>query len=134
MDTLKKTKILGIVGALLLIIGNFFPFVTIKFWGQKGTVNFIEGDGIVTFILGLIALALIFIDFIIAKIPEGKMEFLSKLRNPKFLLVPAIISAIILFMDRNSLDIGHAGLGFYMLILGIIALVVFPFLYKGEEN
>lgn len=132
MDTLKKTKILGIVGALLLIIGNFFPFVTIKFWGLKESVTFIEGDGVFTLILGIIALALLFIDFIIAKLPEGKMTFLSKLRNPKFLLIPAIISAIILFMDRDSLDVGHAGLGFYMLILGIIALVVFPFIYTED--
>ena len=40
MEYLKKTKILGALGAILLIIGNFFPFMTIR----KHSVNFIEGD------------------------------------------------------------------------------------------
>jgi len=132
MDTLKKTKILGIVGSLLLILGNFFPFVTMKVWGIKVSAKFIDGDGIFILILGILALAIIFIDFIIAKIPEGKMAFLSKLRNPMFTLIPAIASAVILLMNLDSLDDGKAGLGFYMLLLGTIALVVFPFMYKGE--
>ena len=34
MEKLKTTKILGAVGAILLIIGNFFPFMTIKLSGK----------------------------------------------------------------------------------------------------
>ena len=136
MEYLKKTKILGAVGAILLIIGNFFPFMTIKFFG-KHSVNFIEGDGngVFTLILGIIALLLIFIDFIIAKIPEGKANFLYKLRSPKAVLVPAILSAIIIIVDSDdAFDLGSPGFGFWCLVIGVVALIAHAFIYKGDGD
>ena len=137
---LKSTKILGIAGAILLIVGNFFNFATAEFLGIKASVTLI-GDELEcpwVLILGILALALVFIDFIIAKVPEGKADFLKNLRNPKFALVPAILSAIILFSQANGdagiIDTSYvkAGFGFYLLVLGTIALAAYPFLYKGE--
>lgn len=138
MDKLKTTKILGIVGAILLIVGNFFPFVTVKLFGMKESVSFMEGDGIFTLILGIIALAMVLIDFILAKIPEGKFKFLFKLRNQKLLLIPAIISAIIVIIDiTNTLDesygLAHIGFGFWVLVIGIVALAAHAFIYKGNK-
>ncbi len=131
MEYLKKTKILGAVGAILLIIGNFFPFMTIR----KHSVNFIEGDGVFTLILGIIALLLIFIDFIIAKIPEGKANFLYKLRNPKWLLVPGILSAIIILVDSgDAFELGSPGFGFWLLVIGVVAVIAHAFLYKGDQE
>ena len=134
LQFLKNTKILGIVGAILLIVGNFFTFVTTKILWVESSVKFIEGDGVFVLILGILALVIIFMDFILSKIPEGKLKFLFKLRIQKFVLIPAIISAIILFIDgKDAFDIGSAGLGFYLLLIGIIALVIYPFVYKEDK-
>ena len=134
LSVLKNTKILGIIGAILLIIGNFFTFASVKVLWVEQSVSFIEGDGVFVLISGIISLLIIFIDFILSKIPEGKLKFLFELRNQKFVLVPAIISAIILFIDGSeSFDYGSAGLGFYLLLIGVIALAIYPFLYKGDK-
>ena len=102
LQFLKNTKILGIVGAILLIVGNFFTFATTKVLWIETSVKFIEGDGVFVLILGILALLIVFVDFILSKIPEGKLKFLFKLRNQKFVLVPAIISAIILLVNCKS--------------------------------
>lgn len=134
MEKLKTTKILGAVGAILLIIGNFFPFMTIKFFGKR-SINFIDGDGVFTLILGIIALLLIFIDLIIAKIPEGKANFLYKLRNPKWLLVPGILSAIIILVDSGDVfELGSPGFGFWLLVIGAVAVIAHAFIYKGDQE
>lgn len=134
MEKLKTTKILGAVGAILLIIGNFFPFMTIKFFGKR-SINFIDGDGVFTLILGIIALLLIFIDLIIAKIPEGKANFLYKLRNPKWLLVPGILSAIIILVDSgDAFELGSPGFGFWLLVIGVVAVIAHAFIYKGDQE
>ena len=134
LSVLKNTKILGIIGAILLIIGNFFTFASVKVLWVEQSVSFIEGNGVFVLILGILALLIIFIDFILSKIPEGKLKFLFKLRNQKIVLIPAIISAIILFIDGSeSFELGSAGLGFYLLLIGVIALVIYPFLYKGDK-
>ena len=134
MEKLKTTKILGAVGAILLIIGNFFPFMTIKFFGKR-SINFIDGDGVFTLILGIIALLLIFIDLIIAKIPEGKANFLYKLRNPKWLLVPGILSAIIILVDSGDVfELGSPGFGFWLLVIGVVAVIAHAFIYKGDQE
>ena len=134
LSILKNTKILGIIGAILLIIGNFFTFASVKVLWVEQSVSFIEGDGVFVLISGIISLLIIFIDFILSKIPEGKLKFLFELRNQKFVLVPAIISAIILFIDgRNAFDVGSAGLGFYLLLIGVITLIIYPFLFKEDK-
>lgn len=134
LSVLKNTKILGIIGAILLIIGNFFTFASVKVLWVEQSVSFIEGDGVFVLILGILALLIVFIDFILSKIPEGKLKFLFKLRNQKIVLIPAIISAIILFIDGSeSFELGSAGLGFYLLLIGVIALAIYPFLYKGDK-
>ena len=134
MEKLKTTKILGAVGAMLLIIGNFFPFMTIKFFGKR-SINFIDGNGVFTLILGIIALLLIFIDLIIAKIPEGKANFLYKLRNPKWLLVPGILSAIIILVDSGDVfELGSPGFGFWLLVIGVVAVIAHAFIYKGDQE
>ena len=75
LSVLKSTKILGIVGSILLIIGTLFPFYTVSFLGIKASVKLIESTtGKIMLIVGIISLAMIFIDFIIIKIPEGKAK------------------------------------------------------------
>ena len=135
LSVLKSTKILGIVGSILLIIGTLFPFYTVSFLGIKASVKLIENTtGKIMLIVGIISLAMIFIDFIISKIPEGKASFLLNLRNQKLILIPAAIALILLIVSANqdTYGLGKLAFGFYLLLIGIIALVAYPFMYKGE--
>lgn len=134
LSVLKSTKILGIVGSILLIIGTLFPFYTVSFLGIKASVKLIENTtGKIMLIVGIISLAMIFIDFIISKIPEGKATFLLNLRNQKLILIPAAIALILLIVSANqdTYGLGKLAFGFYLLLIGIIALVAYPFMYKG---
>lgn len=135
LSVLKSTKILGIVGSILLIIGTLFPFYTVSFLGIKASVKLIENTaGKIMLIVGIISLAMIFIDFIISKISEGKATFLLNLRNQKLILIPAAIALILLIVSANqdTYGLGKLAFGFYLLLIGIIALVAYPFMYKGE--
>ena len=135
LSVLKSTKILGKVGSILLIIGTLFPFYTVSFLGIKASVKLIENTtGKIMLIVGIISLAMIFIDFIISKIPEGKATFLLNLRNQKLILIPAAIALILLIVSANqdTYGLGKLAFGFYLLLIGIIALVAYPFMYKGE--
>lgn len=135
LSVLKSTKILGIVGSILLIIGTLFPFYTVSFLGIKASVKLIESTtGKIMLIVGIISLAMIFIDFIISKIPEGKATFLLNLRNQKLILIPAAIALILLIVSANqdTYGLGKLAFGFYLLLIGIIALVAYPFMYKGK--
>ena len=135
LSVLKNTKILGIVGSILLIIGTLFPFYTVSFLGIKASVKLIENTaGKIMLVVGIISLAMVFIDFIISKIPEGKATFLSKLKNQKLVLIPAAIALILLIVSANqdTYGLGKLAFGFYLLLIGIIALVAYPFMYKGE--
>lgn len=135
LSVLKSTKILGIVGSILLIIGTLFPFYTVSFLGIKASVKLIENTaGKIMLIVGIISLAMIFIDFIISKIPEGKATFLLNLRNQKLILIPAAIALILLIVSANqdTYGLGKLAFGFYLLLIGIISLVAYPFMYKAK--
>jgi len=136
MDKLKNTKILGIVGAIFLIIGNFFTFAKLEFFGTH-TGKLIDGsDGVIVLILGILALLIVFIDFILTKVPEGKMQFLFKLRNPKAVLIPAVIAGIIVVVKAfdEVFEVATRGLGCWILLLGVAALVAHAFIYKGDNE
>ena len=135
LSFLKNTKILGIVGSILLIIGTLFPFYTVSFLGIKASVKLIENTaGKIMLIVGIISLAMVFIDFIISKIPEGKATFLLKLKNQKLVLIPAGIALILLIVSANqdTYGLGKLAFGFYLLLIGIISLVAYPFMYKAK--
>ena len=56
LSVLKSTKILGIVGSILLIIGTLFPFYTVSFLGIKASVKLIENTtGKIMLIVGIIS-------------------------------------------------------------------------------
>lgn len=146
MEKLKNTKLLGIIGAIVTIIGLFLPFATVtaKALGIKysESVTYIQADGIFVLILTIITLLMIFSD----KLSE-KVAFFKKLSNVKLVLIPTILSAIILIFDMANAAsvIGDAssslvkaevsyGIGLWVLWIGLIATAVFPFLYKKSEN
>ena len=135
MDKLKNTKLLGIIGNALVLVGTFLPMYTISLFGISKSVSFIQGEGVFVTILTVISLLIIFADKLSDKVP-----FFEKLTNQKLTLVTSAISAIVLIITVSRVSgTGYGslfsfGFGFYLLIIGLIAAVAYPLLYKGENK
>ena len=142
MEKLTKTKLLGIVGTIITIIGVFLPFDTVSanILGYKASesVSFIEGDGVFILILSVVTLLMLFSNML-----ANKVEFFRKLSKPKLVLTPTVISIGILVY--NMINAGEVvgelgglvkvsyGIGTWVMWIGLIATAIFPFIYKGEE-
>lgn len=148
MDSLKEkltqTKLLGIIGVALSIIGVFLTFatVTVSFLGVENSqsASFIEGDGVFVIILSVISLLMMLSNLLVSKV-----AFFGKLKNPKLVLIPTIISIIILIMNMASADdvvssVGSIadvtvswGIGLWTMWIGLILTAIYSFVYKKEE-
>ena len=132
MSLVKEKKYLGMIGNALLIIGVFLPFVTVtvSLFGisQSQSISYIQGDGIFVLILAAISLLMIFADKL-----APKVAFFAKLVNPKLTLIPTVISVLLLIIDvsnssgaastYSSLASVSLGFGFWIMVIGVIALV-----------
>jgi len=129
MDKVKKyCNYIGIVGCLLLLIGNFFTFVTVKALGMSETVKFVDGDGVFVIIAAIVAAVFIYMK-------KGKWNY-----------APALISAAVAIYDvMDAKDVAGSvsslvkvnvdyGLGFFMIMLGAIAVAAYAFLYKIDDK
>lgn len=141
MEKLRTTKILGIVGTILVAVSVFLPVITSNFSSDTANLmNLTEAHsgatntGVWVLILAIVNCVIIFADKLSATVPV-----LEKVSNQKFTLIPTIVAAVLAFVGINSImSIPMAslavsyGFGFWTLIVGFVALVVYPFLYKGE--
>lgn len=138
MDKLKNTKILGIAGNALLLVGTFLPM----FSALGISISYVAkgGDGILVFFLAIISLLIVFADKIKSNIP-----FFEKLTNQKLTLIPSIISAILIIINAFSINSQSGnilgaiikptlGFGFYVMVIGLVAAIAYPFVYKGENK
>lgn len=118
----KTTKILAILGVVLIILGVFFNVGELKFKEEKSggfDISSIFGmlkveseamltdywGGIVIIILAVLALALAYIGFVKSKLPEAtvsKITFWDKLENAKAIWVPAILILLILILTWKT--------------------------------
>ena len=145
MNVLKEKKYLGMAGAILVIIGLFLPFITVSvsFLGvsnSQSTSWIGTGglDAILVLILSVVALLIIFSDKL-----ADKVAFFGKLKNQKLTLIPTVLSALLLILSITqassamgivgSLGSTSFGIGFWLIIVGLVACVAYPFIYKGEE-
>lgn len=137
INFMKTSNLLGIIGAVLVIIGVFLPLIKIKVWFVSESVSYIKGDGIFLLILSVITLVMIFAD-LIAKKFEAASNILSKVSNPKLTLIPTVISLI--FMIRMIIEYGEYSdyasyqIGFYVIWLGLILSALYGIFYKKPEN
>ena len=137
-DKCQHTKLLGIIGGIILIIGNFFNYATANIFGFKQGISFASvAGGKILIILGILYLLLLFKDFIKTKLPANILEKIKILDNMKILLVPVIIAIITILISNGKIFDGYgivkASFGCYLLWIGIIISAVFPFIYK-ENN
>lgn len=143
MEVIKNKKILALVGIVALIMSTFLPYVTIKVWGYSDSLSlwgYIEGKLIL--VLTLANALFIFKDWIEKYIPalfnNGIGRLVEKANNPKFSLIPTILAAALAIYLFTSLDVDSEylsyGLGFYLLWIGVIALVGHAIFYKGDKQ
>ena len=146
MEILKQKRYLGMVGAILVIVGLFLPFITVSvsFLGvsnSQSTSWIATGgfDAILVLLLSVVTLLMIFSDKL-----ADKVAFFGKFSNQKLTLVPTVISALLLIFSVTqassamgivgSLGSVSFGIGFWLIIVGLVACVAYPFIYKGENN
>ena len=141
MEKLKTTRILGLVGAILLIVGNFFSLASVSVLGLSRSFTYFEGEGKIVVVLGILDLCFIYLDKIKNALGEKTPSFIDKFLpwSQKAVLVPAIIVALMLIRfstDSNIRDFNtyiRYGMGYFILWIGVIATAVYPFLYKDED-
>ena len=147
MSFVKEKKYLGMIAHALIIIGTFLPLMTISvsFLGVSNSQSFsyiqAGGAGWLTLMLSLVALLMIFADKF-----EDKVPAFAKLSNQKFTLIPTVISAVILIINLqnynasgasalvSSLGSASFSIGFWVIVVGLVAAVAYPFLYKGDSK
>ena len=84
LNKMKTTRILGIIGLILIYFGAMIPFVQIEFWGYESTSAYMEvydnGKGVM--LVWLLMIAIIYSDIIAANWPRGRKVF-EYLKNQK---------------------------------------------------
>ena len=141
LNKMKTTRILGIIGLVLIYFGLMIPFVGIEFWGSDSVSAYMEvydnGKGVM--LLWLLTIAIMYSDIIAANWPRGKKIF-SYLKNQKLVVVPCIIAFIILiattaciYSDFDDYDVSLYP-GYFLSWLGLIATTAYAILYKGNDS
>lgn len=139
IEKVKNTRILATIGIAGLILGTIFPYVSYSFFGSSVNIsmwNYWEGK--IVLILAIANLLFIFKDFVGKYIPSlfntniGKK--IADIDNPKVSLVPTILAVVFVVYLQIRLDIGFGnyGIGFYLLWIGIIALLAYAFLHRKK--
>lgn len=142
MEVIKNKRILALVGIAGLILGCFLPYYTVSFWGYSQSIS-LWGywEGKIVLVLTLANALFIFQDFIEKYVPQlfnnWVGNLVQKAKNPKFALVPTILVAVfaislIVRLDVDS-DYIKYGLGFWVLWIGIIALIGHAIFYKKQN-
>lgn len=107
---MNKNKIIGLIGILLSIVGLFLPFY------ENGS-NFLSGIGI--FVLILLAVAVI---------------FMFVFNNNKIVLILEALSFVILLFIGISEKLSNVGIGFYVIIVGLVVTAISQFLSLEKEE
>ena len=136
MENIKNTKLLGVIGNILVIVSLFCTWIVVeaKEIGLSGNIKLKEtSDGGLTFILSIFSLIVIFAENISPKFFKG-------LTNIKLTLISAIVELLVilrrLYISINTNYEGishHFGIGFYLMCIGVVLLLIFPFIYKQEN-
>lgn len=136
-DKVVNTKILAAIGIACMILGTFFAYIT--FWGIS--ISLLKyWEGYVILIMAIANSLIIFQTYAERYLPRifrGKLgQFLAGIQNQKASLIPTIIVAVLVIYLHNTIKSSYIsyGFGFYLELLGIISLLAYPFVYKGEEK
>lgn len=109
---------LSLIGALLVIVACFLPFVKVSFMGFNQSVTLLEGDAFIYIPLALVIAATVYFKKRLASVIFGVV-------NVVFVLIS--ISGMKGQMSYDGMDMSgfiKNGLGFYLLIIGT-GLIIF---------
>lgn len=109
-DSINKV---GIIATIVAIISVFLPWASVSFLGLAANASFIQGDGIITLIIAVIALLL----------------FICK--RDGFASILSIISLIIVLYDITNIMstyVASLEIGAYLLLLSNIVMIAAPFI------
>ena len=126
MKYLKKYhKFIGLFGCLLIALACFLPFIKYSILNINETNNFFNGDGKLVLAINIITIVLIIFN-------KDKTSLISTIS------IIIVLIQNILTINKDSESIGNLGyihfnIGFYLLIIGIIICLIYPFLPK-EKN
>lgn len=107
----------GAIGAIAMVvvaIGSALPWATVKALFNSERVNGLSGDGIITIIVGLLALAF----FVVGIIGRAKWPFIVAL------VLSLIISAVAIYDTVDVSGLATIGVGLILCIIGGCAGVV----------
>lgn len=142
MEIIKNKRILAVIGLVCLLFGTFLPYYTFSFFGITESIS-LWGywEGKVVLILTIANTIFIFKDLIGKFIPQllnsgiGRMAEKS---GAKLSLIPTILIAgfVIYLFFRLDVDSEYLkyGLGFYLLWIGIVALVAHAIFYRKSDQ
>jgi len=145
MEAIRNKRILALIGIISLVLGTLLPYYTFSFWGYTESISlwgYWEGKVVLSLI---VANALfIFKDWLEQYVPQvfnsGIGRKIANVDNPKLSLIPTILIIAFVIYLYNTLEVDSEfiknGIGFYLLWIGVIALVGHAIFYKGniEKN
>ena len=124
MDFIKKNCMwITIAGCALVLIGCFLPFAKVTVLGFSQAVNYIDGDGVIVLIAIIVSAVLVF------------------LKKEKISLISTGIATIVTLYD--AINVSHVtgssslggvslGIGFWIILIGLIIAIVLPLLPKNK--
>ena len=139
MDKLKNTKILGAVGLGLMFVATFLPYAVTKYIAISVSL-FGYWEGKITLLVCFVNLLFVFKNYVKQYVPQLFENGIAKsIENAKpiYSLIPTGISALLnirLISQVMSYSYITFGIGFYLMILGILCMVGYAILYKEPEQ
>ena len=124
MDFIKKNCMwITIAGCALVLIGCFLPFANVSVLGFSQAVKYIDGDGVIVLIAIIVSAVLVF------------------LKKEKISLISTGIATIVTLYD--AINVSHVtgssslggvslGIGFWIILIGLIIAIVLPLLPKNK--
>ena len=142
IEKCRTTRILTIIGIVGMILGIIMPYIKYNLLGYKYSVSLWHfWEGKIMMILTIANLLFIFKDIIDEYMPilfkSTLGEKIKNCENPKFSLVPTILTAILVIFTTSEISIKnfkYYNIGFYAMWLGTISLVAYAFLHKKDST
>lgn len=142
IEKCRTTRILAIIGIVGMILGIIMPYIKYNLFGYKYSVSLWHfWEGKIMMILTIANLLFIFKDIIDEYMPilfkSTLGEKIKNCENPKFSLVPTILTAILVIFTTSEISIEnfkYYNIGFYAMWLGTISLVAYAFLHKKDST
>ena len=129
MEKLRKSKTLGLIGNLIIIISLFCTwfYASSDSTVLKQTTQFINGiDGKCALVLSILSIITIYSKY------NVKLSLISSI-----IQLAMIINVIyqVMHIDLQQTDIvWHFGIGFYLMCIGVAICCIYPFIYKKDTE